>query len=200
MRQIMILFLILCIPNLQAQNSTDKLDKVTTIEEAEKFATDSPELTPKIVKLYPEIDSLVPSYFKTVKAGYVFNENGNKFKVIHVNKVKAFRVSYIYLDGNKFTIGEINKLRPKIINQYKQGTPFSVLVKKHSMDSNATGDLNWFTEGMMVPEFENAIKNHKKGAIFTVDVPENKWYYVTLKTYEDKEVSEITLLTIKSSS
>jgi parvulin-like peptidyl-prolyl isomerase len=66
------------------------------------------------------------------------------------------------------------------------------------MDGNKTGDLNWFNEGEMVPEFEIAVKKHKKDEIFTVDVPERKWYYVTLKTHEDKEIQELTILKIKN--
>jgi parvulin-like peptidyl-prolyl isomerase len=142
----------------------------------------------------------VPAYFKTLKTGNIISKNGNTFKVINIGKVKALRVSYIYLDGSKLSLNEINKLRPQIISQYKKGSKFSDLAKKYTMDGNLNADLNWFTEDMMVTEFVNAIKIHNKGEIFTVDVPENKWYYVTLKTYEDIEVSKISILKVKSSS
>ena len=39
---------------------------------------------------------------------------------------------------------------------------------------------------------ENAVKNHKKGEIFTVDSSEKHWYYVVLKTHDN------TLITTKS--
>jgi parvulin-like peptidyl-prolyl isomerase len=199
MRKITFLFLILCYQNIYCQNIKDKLDKVTTIEEAQKFIEDNPELIPEVFNISPEIDTLVPAYFNTFKAGNIISENGNTFKVISITKEKALRVSYIYLDGSKLTINEINKLRPQIIKQYKKGIKFTDLAKKYTMDGNIKADLNWFTEDMMVPEFVNAIKIHKKGDIFTVDVPENKWYYVTLKTHRDKEVTKITMLKIKSS-
>ena len=201
MRKISFLIFILIFQNLQSQNIKDKLDKVNTTEEAEKFVTENPELAPEILKLSPEIDTVnIPAYFKTLKVGFVMSENGNVFKVISVNKVKAFRVSYIFLDGSKLSVNEINKLRPQLINQFKKGTAFSELAKKHTMDGNVSGELNWFTEGMMFPEFENSIKTHKKGEIYTVDIPSEKWYYVALKTYDDKEVTEITMLKIKSGS
>lgn len=199
MRKITLLLLILCFQNLASQNIKDKLAYVNTIEEAEKFAIDNPDLSPEILGISPELDTQVPAYYKTLKAGYAFSENGNTIKVISVDKVKAFNVNYIFLDGSKLSIIEINKLRTEIINEYKKGTPFSDLVKKHTMDGNVTGDLNW-TEGIMEPKFENAIKSHKKGEIFTVDIPENNWYYVTLKTNEEKEVTKITMLKVKSSS
>ncbi len=200
MRKIAFLFLILFFQNIYSQKIKDKLDKVTTIEEAEIFIEENPELIPEIFNISPEIDTLVPANFKTLKAGNIISENGNTFKVISVSKWKALRVSYIYLDGSKISLNEINKLRPQIISQYKKGTKFPDLAKKYTMDGNVNADLNWFTEDMMVTEFVNAIKIHKKGEIFTVDVPENKWYYVTLKTYDDKEVTKITLLKVKSSS
>jgi parvulin-like peptidyl-prolyl isomerase len=185
--------------NLHSQSIENKLDNIKTIEEAEKFVVDNPELTPEIFTVSPEMDTVnVPAHFKTFKVGHILNEGGNIFKVISVNKGKAFRVSYVYLDGSKLSISEINKLRPQIISQYKKGTPFSDLAKKYTMDGNVTGDLNWFTEGMMVPEFESAVKNHKKGELFTVDIPEKKWYYVTFKTHEDKEMTEITMLKVKN--
>lgn len=101
---------------------------------------------------------------------------------------KEFRVSYIFLSSKGSSLEEIDALRNKIINLYNDGTPFSELAKKHSIDFNpkTKGDLGWFLEGRMYPEFENAVKRHKKGDIFTVDIPSRNWYYVVLKTHEDR--------------
>lgn len=198
MRKIILLFILLCIQNINSQSINAKLDKVSSIIDAEKFVKDNPELIPEIYTFYPEIDTLVPSYFKTLKVGNIITENESTLKIISVNKRKAFRASYIYFDGNKLSINEINKLRSTIIAKYKKGAEFPDLAEKYTMDGNTKADLYWFTEDMMVPEFVNAIKNHNKGEIFTIDVPDNKWYYVTLKTYDEILVSEITLLKIKS--
>lgn len=198
MRKIILLFILLCIQNINSQSINAKLDKVSSIIDAEKFVKDNPELIPEIYTFYPEIDTLVPSYFKTLKVGNIITENESTLKIISVNNRKAFRASYIYFDGNKLSINEINKLRSTIIAKYKKGAEFPDLAEKYTMDGNTKADLYWFTEDMMVPEFVNAIKNHNKGEIFTIDVPDNKWYYVTLKTYDEILVSEITLLKIKS--
>ncbi len=105
---------------------------------------------------------------------------------------KEFRVSYVYLNGKELTKGEIDNLREKIINDYESGIPFSELAKKYSMDNNSEkgGDLGWFPEGKMYLEFEEAVKNHKKGEIFIVDIPSRNWYYVVLKTYNDRLMSK----------
>jgi len=201
MRKITFLLFFVCFQSFFSQNVEIKFENIKTIEQAEEFIEKNPDLEAEIFSISPELDTVnIPAHFKTLDIGNLITENGNTFKVISIEKNKTFRVSYIFLDGKKLSLNQIDKLRSKIISQYKIGISFSDLAKEYTMDGNVTGDLNWFSEGMMVPEFENAVKNHKKGDIFTIDVPNNKWYYVTLKTYEDKIVSRITMLKIKNGS
>lgn len=56
------------------------------------------------------------------------------------------------------------------------------------------GDLDWFNEDVMHQTFVNAIKKHKKNDIFIVDIPEENWYYVVLKTYDDIEKVRLFIL------
>ncbi|UUC44571.1 peptidylprolyl isomerase [Flavobacterium cerinum] len=199
-KQILIFVILICFQNLSAQTLKEKLDKITTVEEAKAFISNNPELDPELYTIEPEMDTLTSANFKALKLGDVFNIEGNDnlFKVVGMSKGNAFRVSYIYLDGSKKSLNEINKLRPEIIKQYRKGTPFLDLVKKYTMDGNPTGELDWFMNGSMVPEFEAAVKAHKKGEIFTVDVPEKKWYYVTLKTHDDRGTTGLEILTVKN--
>lgn len=115
-------------------------------------------------------------------------------KSISFSNSKAMRVSYVYLDGSQLSMEEINKLRTKIISEYKKGTSFATLANTNSMDSSKDGDLGWFDEGQMEGTFQDAILKHKKGAIFTVDIPSNKWFYVVLKTFDDIEKMKITYI------
>ncbi|HRG18959.1 MAG TPA: peptidylprolyl isomerase [Flavobacterium lutivivi] len=108
-------------------------------------------------------------------------------KSVAILKVKMMRVSYIYLDGSKLDFKRIGELRYEIMTYFVNGEKFSDLADKYTMDGNKNGDLGWFEEGMMVKDFENAVKAHKKGDIFTVNIPEKKWYYVVLKTFDDIE-------------
>ncbi len=118
------------------------------------------------------------------------------YKIIDRDEVLHYRVSYIYFDGNKMTLEEINIKRSKIISQYNEGYNFEALVKIHSMDKNATrgGDLGWFLEGKTHPKFENSVKIHEIDDIFALDIEDKKWYYVVLKTFEPKLIEEITIL------
>lgn len=162
MKKLIHLFLIFYFLNINAQNIKEKLNNINTIEEAEKFVSDNPELTPEIYTISPEIDPIhIPAYFKKIKVGYIFNENEYIFKVLSVTKENAFHVSCVYIDGNKLSIDNINNLRHQIISAYLEGKKFSDLALKFTMDGNLDGDLIW-TEGMMDPEFENAVKIHKK--------------------------------------
>lgn len=108
-------------------------------------------------------------------------------KSVAVSNVKMMRVSYIYLDGSRMDLKRIVELRYEIITFHANGEEFSDLANEYTMDGSKNGDLGWFEEGMMFKDFETAIKAHKKGDIFTVDIPENKWYYVVLKTFDDIE-------------
>lgn len=93
---------------------------------------------------------------------------------------------------------EIDSLRPLIIKKYKAGTSFENLVEKYNMDGNSKkGDLGWFKTKKMVPEFESAVRNHKKGDIFFVDVNAPKWHYVVLKTFDDRERISYNFIKIK---
>ena len=142
---------------------------------------------------------LADDLFKLSKGAkkVVKNEDKNTYyKIIDKKNVLHYRASYIYFDGNKMTLEDINKKRAKIMAQYKQGYKFDALAKLHSMDlsANRGGDLGWFPEGEMHPKFEEAIKNHNTNDIFTLDIEEGKWYYIVLKTYDAKPIEEITVI------
>lgn len=132
-------------------------------------------------------DNKLTITFPKDSLSFYMNKYKDISKAIKVAPIKSMRVSYVYLDGSKLTLDEINKLRKKIISDYKKGKSFAELANLYTMDGVKDGDIGWFDSGMMVKVFEDEIKNHKKGNIFTVDIPENKWYYVVLKTFNDTE-------------
>lgn len=113
---------------------------------------------------------------------------------ISFSKCKSMRVSYVYLDGSKLSAEEIKTLRQKIISDYNKGISFTSLANKYTMDNAKDGDLGWFDEGQMEKSFQDEILKHKKGEIFTVDIPANNWFYVVLKTFADIEKTKITYI------
>ncbi len=103
------------------------------------------------------------------------------------------------LSGEKYDPFQIDSLRQIIIKRYNAGQDFTSLVKEYSMDRNPTGETAWFYNGMLVQEFDNAVRKRKKGEIFTVDVSEQNWYYVVLKTHKNKYVEAIRAIEIRGS-
>lgn len=170
--------------------SSQNLEKINSIEEAENFI----KLNPKAEITTLEISNDSLDYYKN---RFLEKDMIDKNRIVKTEPIVSMRVSYIYLDGSKLTINDINEKRKEIIKLYKKGKPFEELVAIYNMDSNTSkGDLGWFNEGVMHKTFEDVIKNHKKNDLFEVDIPENKWYYVILKTYNDLPKSVFYILSV----
>lgn len=161
------------------------IDRAQNIEQAYKVAEKYP-----FIKLYPlssEKDTTaVDQKLFSLKVGDTATIEGTYYKVIADTGNYTFRAQYIHLDGAVLTHAHIDSLRTLIQEQYAAGKSFEELNAKYNMDPNQkNGDTGPFTAGMMVKPFEDAVARHKKGDIFTVDVPDKKWYFVVRKTYDD---------------
>lgn len=205
-KNLLALFLISTTSLLSAQTSTEKeLDIIETPEQIESYLETKKSKKNKLITFNEEKHKtiLAKELFKLGIGGKKVNENEFEktfYKVINKTKNTYYRVAYIYLDGSKYSLADINRLQDKIIAQYHNGAPFDFLAKQNSMDSNANkgGDLGWVLKGEMLSDFETEVLNedHKLNDIFTVDIPSQNWYYVVLKTHEPKDISEIEVLKI----
>lgn len=170
--------------------SSQNFKEINSLEEAESFI----KLNPKAQITTLEISNDSLDYYQN---RFLENDLIDKDRIVKTQSIISMRVSYIYLDGSKLTIQEINKKREEIIKLYQKGKSFEELATSYNMDGNSNkGDLGWFNEGVMHKTFEDAIKNHKKNDLFQVDIPENKWYYVVLKTYDDLPKSTLYILSL----
>lgn len=199
--------LFICISTiLNAQTSTEKeLELIETPEQITNYLELKKSKDNKLITFNEEKHKtiLASELFELSKGGIkTVTSNFEKtiYKVIEKTKTTYYRASYIYLDGSKYKISDLNALREKLINEYKNGAPFDFLAKRYSMDDNANkgGDLGWFAKSEMLSNFETKIANdmHNLNAIFTIDIPENNAYYIVLKTHEPKDISEIKVLKI----
>ncbi len=197
LKHILAIILLNCVTISFGQTLYNDLSKIKTVSQAEMFIEQNPKLNGKLFKIESGADTseiLTPLYSK--KPGFTFKIDNLSYKILQVDTALSFRVNYIYLSGEQLLKTQIDSLRREIISSYKKGTNFFDLVQQYSMDGNITGDTRWFTENMMIKEFETAVRNHKKSDIFTVDAPEQKWYYVVLKTYDDTCIKKLTILQI----
>ena len=166
-----------------AQIKNVSLDNISSIAQAKNFIEANPKSEAKLFTIQEGMDTseiLLPLYNKN--PGFTFHIDNNAYKILNVDSTLSFRVSYIFISGDSFSKQQIDTLRQQIISKYNEGTSFTDLTMQYNMDGNITGDTRWFTENMMVKEFEDAVKIHKKGDIFTVDEPAQNWYHVVLKT------------------
>lgn len=204
-RYITILFLFF---NFSFQAQTKKtirevIKKVSSEESALQLSSEYPDWTIQIVET-SNLDSEFPQEIIKLKVGKLksVNQNGEKYtyKLISKKTETEYRASYIYLDGQELSKKEIDSIRTLIIQEYNSGVSFGHLVENYNMDGNSNnGDLGWFKPGMMFPEFENAVKEHAKNDIFTLDIESQNWYYVVLKTYDNRNRDILTLIKIKES-
>lgn len=83
-----------------------------------------------------------------------------------------YHVSHILLDTVLFKKNFADTLSKNIITKIKAGTSsFSDMASTYSADRGSAlkgGDLGWFVRGAMLPQLDEAIAAHKKGAIFKV--------------------------------
>lgn len=183
------------------QDLNKKIKKIKTIDQANEFIKSYPNLIGEIIEINSGTDSSnVAKQLFTNKIESPITIDGYTYKILETKISFLLRVSYIYLNGDKLAIQQIDTLRKIIISKYNSGTSFPDLAKEYNMDGNPNCDLGWIPAEMMVKDFSTVVKEHKKDDIFTVDVPSKKWYYVTLKTFDDREVRVFTVMKIKSSA
>ncbi|NNC50566.1 MAG: hypothetical protein HKO01_08545 [Flaviramulus sp.] len=205
-KNLLILFFISITPFLSAQTSViEELQILETPEQVESYLEIKNSKKSNLITFNEEMHKtiLAKELFKLNVGGTKVNENEfdkTFYKVIQKTENTYHRVAYIYLDGSKYNINDINIIREKIIKKYHNGVPFNILAKQYSMDENANkgGDLGWFQKGKMQSDFESEALNevHELNDIFNIDIPSENLYYVVLKTHEPKNISEIEVLKI----
>lgn len=180
MRILGLLLLISCFASAQK--------KAPTPEEAENF-----------VKQEARAD-----IFKYAEGSYEYRllENHKKGEIIingqDIYKIESFQISrlyvcsYIFLDGSKLSEAEIHKLQKKIKERHENGESFKDLIREYSMDSNPDADNFSFVEGEVDSKFLNSARNNGPGKAYSIDIPEEKWYYVALNKPGDFSRKMIT--------
>lgn len=189
--------LIISLPILAQQTVTEKFQKINTVPEAQQFMDANKELKPALLHLsYGKDTALIEKRLLRQKKGDVFSVGYVTYKVIEATETVNYRASYVFLDEATLTMAQIDSLRKLILQKANAGTPFEALSDQYTMDGNNThGDTGWFFGEEMVPkELQEAVKNHKTGEIFFVDVSDKQWHYIVKKTYDDNIKKDITVL------
>jgi hypothetical protein len=192
-----VLFLLCSVYGFGQQTVTEKFQKINTVPDAQQFIAANAPLKPVLLHLSLGRDSsLIDKRLLRQKKGDVFSVGFVTYKVLEESDTVNYRSNYIFLDGASLTASQIDSLKKIIVQKMTAGTPFDKLSDQYTMDGNNThGDTGWFFgEEMMPKEMQEAVKNHKLGDIFFVDVSERQWHYIVKKTYDDQEKKDMTVL------
>ena len=96
------------------------------------------------------------------------------------NRPEEIHARHILVDSEKAA--------EAILVQLKSGADFATLANEKSMDKHANGgDLGYFTENMMIPEFGKAVFSMKKGELSKPIKTPYGWHVVLV---EDKRLAE----------
>ena len=176
---------------------TEQFQKITTVDQAKQYIEANPSLKPTLLQLsYGKDTSLIDKRLLRQSKGDVFSVGYVTYKVLDAKETVNYRAGYVFLDGGSLSASEIDSLKKIISQKLAGGANIVQLSDQYTMDGNTThGDTGWFFGEEMVPkEFQTAVKNHKKGDIFFVDVSEKQWHYIVQKTYDDQITKDITVL------
>jgi parvulin-like peptidyl-prolyl isomerase len=191
------LLLLFSLSTFAQQTVTEKFQKIGTVQEAQQFVDANAALKPAILHLSNGKDSsLIDKRLLRQNKGDIFSVGYVTYKVLESSEVVKYRSNYIFLDGSSLTPTQIDSLKKLVVQKANAGATFDQLSDQYTMDGNNThGDTGWFFgEEMMPKEFQDAVRDHKLGDIFFVDVSDRQWHYIVKKTYDDQDKKEITVI------
>lgn len=191
------LFLLFSVPIFAQLTVVEQFQKITTLPQAQAFIDANPTLKPTILKLsYGKDSTLIDKRLLRQNVGDIFSVGYVTYKVLEGKEKVEYRASYVFLDGSSLSATEVDSLKKIITQKATAGANFDQLSDQYTMDGNTThGDTGWFFGIEMMPkEFQDAVKNHKTGEIFYVDVPDKQWHYIVKKTFDDNLQKDITVL------
>lgn len=117
-----------------------------------------------------QLSPAVASVIETAKVGEVFGpyREGDAYKISRLVEIAQRPDS---VKARHILIRDNAQLADSLYNVVKNGGDFAATARQYSEDPGSAingGDLDWFTDGVMVPEFNEACFTNAKGAIVKV--------------------------------
>ncbi|KAA9339969.1 peptidylprolyl isomerase [Adhaeribacter soli] len=133
-----------------------------------------------------------------------FEENGT-YTMYKVSDVKeggtpSIRASHILFKPASDTPeakAEAKKKAEEVLGQIKRGASFEEMARQYGSDGTASqgGDLGWFNQGNMVPEFDKAVFNAKSTGLLP-NLVETSFGYHIVKVTEPKTTRSYQIATV----
>ena len=191
------LFLLFIAPVMAQPTVREQFLKIETVAQAQKYIDANAPLKPTLLNLsYGKDTTLIDKRLLKQKKGDIFSVGYVTYKVIEATESVQYRASYVFLDGSSLSPSEVDSMKKIITKKLSDGANFEQVSDQYTMDGNNThGDTGWFFGEETVPkELQEAVKNHKLGEIFYVDVPDKQWHYIVKKTFDDQIKKDIVVL------
>ncbi|WP_375239331.1 peptidylprolyl isomerase [Aurantibacter sp.] len=189
-----------------AQNVTKELKDIETEEQAEAYVDGKKKKHYQIMRFNEENhqsklaqDLLSGGQGTTTSTRTQFEKT--YFKVVGKTNDPHYRLSYIYLDGKKHSMKEIDLIRKKVLLKHdSQLETFANLAKKYSDAKNAFkgGDTNWvkITDLPTTLADLDEILGHKVDDIYMVSNKETNQFYIVKKTHVIRRIKEVKVLKV----
>ena len=175
----------------------DQFQKIQTLDEANQWVAANAALKPALLHLSAGKDStVIDRRLLRQEKGDIFSVGYVTYKVIEATESVKYRANYIFLDGGSLDQTGVDSLKKIILAKITAGGNWDQLSDQYTMDGNTThGDTGWFFGELQMPkEFQDAVKAHKPGDVFFVDVNDKQWHYIVKKTFDDDDQKTMTVL------
>jgi len=187
-----------------SQDLEEQLNTIKSIEDAERFIKHSNAIKGELITLNRNDDSnRATAQLLSTPVGKHLKIDDNQFniyyKVLAKTKTNYYKISIMEFDSNKTPLSEINSLKSFILKGIKSGEhKFENLARVYSEHPSAKtgGDLGWTKQGTFSKRFEKAVKDNKKGRLFTFDEYRERKHYIISKTDDNTLAEEITVLKV----
>ena len=107
--------------------------------------------------------------------------------------VRQYRAQHVLIKAdNENAARAAETVARKLYQQARSGADFGNLAREFSQDGSAAngGDLGWFTDGQMVPQFEEAVHKLKPGHISPPVRTQFGWHLIKLTDVRDAGTPE----------
>ena len=186
----------------KSSNSLVKtMETVNTLEEAEALREKHPEWEMEIMEMVAigSPNELLGRLLKGEVVTATEDSVEYSHKLVSLDTVRQYHVSYILFSSTDLSAAELKNMRKQVWDRYRKGQSFQLLANQFTMDGNTNGgEMGWMDESQLFPQFVAAIKAHKKGEVFTVDIPDQNLYFLLLKRDDERIKLSMQILKVKN--
>ncbi|NIA08792.1 MAG: hypothetical protein GWP10_03260 [Nitrospiraceae bacterium] len=165
-------------------NATDKAIGSWYKAHKEKYMTE-PQIRLRYLA-FNEADVKMAANVTDQEVKAYYQDHKNEYKVKERRRARHILLK-VPRNADKKKVKEIQKKAEKIYKKIKKGGSFAALAKKYSEDPGSAkkgGDLGFFTRGMMIKPFEDAVFSMKPGEVSRPIRSPFGWHIIKLEKIE----------------